>query len=73
MLGFVERLARAAADTMACVCLWRSSVPKLVNQYLAGEIPLEEFVTDRMKLDDINQAFDKLHEGSCLRCVIDMT
>ena len=50
-----------------------SSVPKLVDQYMQGEIPLEDFVTDRMKLDDINQAFEKLHEGSCLRCVIDMS
>lgn len=48
-------------------------MPKLVDQYMQGEIPLEDFVTDRMKLDDINQAFEKLHEGSCLRCVIDMS
>jgi len=50
----------------------RSSVPKLVEQWQKGEIPLEKFVTDRMKLDDINQAFEKLHGGTCLRCVIDM-
>jgi len=29
-------------------------VPKLVDQYLLGEIPLQDFVTDRMKLEDIN-------------------
>mmetsp|Transcript_4358 Transcript_4358/g.15913 ORF Transcript_4358/g.15913 Transcript_4358/m.15913 type:complete len:381 (-) Transcript_4358:87-1229(-) len=50
----------------------RSSVPQLVDQYMEGKIPLEDFVTDRMKLEDINKAFEKLHEGSCLRCVIDM-
>ena len=31
------------------------SVPKLVDEYLEGKIPLEDFVTDRMKLDDINE------------------
>mmetsp|Transcript_19520 Transcript_19520/g.46924 ORF Transcript_19520/g.46924 Transcript_19520/m.46924 type:complete len:257 (-) Transcript_19520:75-845(-) len=51
----------------------RTSVPKLVDQYMAKEIPLDDFITHRMKLADINEAFEKLHEGSCLRCVIDMT
>jgi len=50
----------------------RSSVPKLVEQWQSGEIPVDKFVTDKMKLDDINKAFEKLHGGECLRCVIDM-
>jgi len=51
----------------------RSSVPKLVDQYMAKEIPLDDFITHRMKLSEINEAFEKLHLGSCLRCVIDMS
>jgi len=51
----------------------RSSVPQLVDKYVSGEIPLDSFITHRMKLADINEAFTKLHDGACLRCVIDMT
>jgi len=51
----------------------RTAVPLLVDKYVSGEIPLESFITHRMKLDDINEAFTMLHDGDCLRCVIDMT
>ncbi|KAJ1488982.1 hypothetical protein T484DRAFT_1781545, partial [Baffinella frigidus] len=50
----------------------RTSVPLLVDKYMSGEIPLDSFITHRMKLADINEAFTKLHDGACLRCVIDI-
>ena len=41
----------------------RDSVPKLVNEYLAKNLKVDEFVTGTLKLADINTAFDLMHEG----------
>ena len=48
-----------------CVPGWKSrdSVPRLVEDYLAGKIKVDEFVTHNMPLSDINKAFDLMHEG----------
>uniref|UniRef100_A0A0E0K6U2 S-(hydroxymethyl)glutathione dehydrogenase n=1 Tax=Oryza punctata TaxID=4537 RepID=A0A0E0K6U2_ORYPU len=48
----------------------RSQVPWLVEKYLNKEIKVDEYVTHSMNLSDINKAFDLLHEGGCLRCVL---
>ena len=48
----------------------RSELPGMVNQYMEGEIKLDEFVTFTMPLDDINKAFDYMHQGKSIRSVI---
>jgi len=48
----------------------RIAVPKLVEKYMAGGTKLDRYITHRMKFDEINKAFDLLHEGKCLRCVL---
>lgn len=48
----------------------RSQLPAIVEQYLAGEFKLDDFITHRMGLDDINEAFDLMHEGKSIRSVI---
>lgn len=48
----------------------RSELPKIVNQYLAGEFALDDFITHTMGLDKINEAFDLMHEGKSIRSVI---
>jgi S-(hydroxymethyl)glutathione dehydrogenase/alcohol dehydrogenase len=48
----------------------RDSVPKLVEQYLAGSFKVNEFVTHEFGLDQINSAFDVMHEGKSIRSVI---
>ncbi|TRY97403.1 hypothetical protein DNTS_021881 [Danionella cerebrum] len=44
---------------------WKSvdAVPRLVQDYLSGRLLLDEFVTHRLTLDQINQAFDLLISG----------
>ncbi|VGH13173.1 S-(hydroxymethyl)glutathione dehydrogenase [Klebsiella quasipneumoniae] len=37
---------------------------------MKGEIDLAPFVTHTMCLDDINEAFDLMHEGRSIRTVI---
>ena len=48
----------------------RSELPGYVERYLAGEIPLQDFITHTMPLEDINEAFDLMHEGKSIRTVI---
>jgi S-(hydroxymethyl)glutathione dehydrogenase/alcohol dehydrogenase len=51
----------------------RSQVPELVEKYLKKEIKVDEYITHNMKLADINEAFDLLHSGKCLRCVLQLS
>ncbi|XP_066504736.1 alcohol dehydrogenase class-3-like [Hoplias malabaricus] len=53
---------------------WKSvdEVPRLVEDYMNGRLPLDEFVTHTLSLDQINQAFDLLVSGKSIRTVIKM-
>ncbi|KAH7725096.1 Alcohol dehydrogenase class-3 [Aphelenchoides avenae] len=48
----------------------RDSVPRLVDDYTAGKLKLDEFITHRLSFDEINKAFDLLHSGESLRAVL---
>jgi len=48
----------------------RSQLPGYVDRYLAGELKVDEFVTETLPLDKINEAFDLMHEGKVIRSVI---
>jgi len=49
----------------------RSQLPGMVDQYLAGEIKVDEMITHRFGLEQINDAFDVMHQGKSIRSVID--
>jgi S-(hydroxymethyl)glutathione dehydrogenase/alcohol dehydrogenase len=51
-------------------CKGRSELPGMVDQYMNGEIKIDEFITYTMPLEDINRAFDLMHEGKSIRSVI---
>jgi len=48
----------------------RSELPGYVERAQRGEIPLDPFITHTMGLEDINQAFELMHEGKSIRSVI---
>ena len=48
----------------------RTDLPGMVDQYLAGEIEIDSMITHTMGLDDINEAFDLMHEGKSIRSVV---
>lgn len=48
----------------------RTQLPDYVERYMQGDIKLDEFVTHTMGLEDINTAFDLMHEGKSIRSVI---
>lgn len=48
----------------------RTQLPGMVEQAMRGEIALGPFVTHTMPLEQINEAFDLMHEGKSIRTVI---
>jgi S-(hydroxymethyl)glutathione dehydrogenase/alcohol dehydrogenase len=48
----------------------RTELPGYVAKAQSGEIPLDTFITHNMPLEDINKAFDLMHEGKSIRTVI---
>jgi S-(hydroxymethyl)glutathione dehydrogenase/alcohol dehydrogenase len=48
----------------------RSQLPDYVDRYMTGEIKIDEMVTYTMPLDEINRAFDLMHEGKAIRSVV---
>ncbi|EIE24185.1 alcohol dehydrogenase [Coccomyxa subellipsoidea C-169] len=48
----------------------RVDVPKLVDGYMEGKFRVAEYITHKLKLTEINQAFDLLHAGKALRVVM---
>ena len=53
-------------------CLPERDFPTLISLYLQGRLPLEKFVSERIGLDDIEDAFHKMHAGEVLRSVVVM-
>jgi S-(hydroxymethyl)glutathione dehydrogenase / alcohol dehydrogenase len=48
----------------------RTELPGYVDQYMNGKINLDDLVTFTMPLEDINKAFDYMHEGKAIRSVL---
>ena len=40
----------------------RSQLPGIVQKYLEGKLKVDEFITGTFKLEDINKAFDAMHD-----------
>jgi len=51
----------------------RSQVPGLVDRWLAGEIDVDRLVTDRVRLDDVNDAFHAMERQEGIRTVIELS
>lgn len=48
----------------------RSELPSYVQRYMQGEFRLDDFITHTMGLEQINEAFDLMHQGKSIRTVI---
>jgi S-(hydroxymethyl)mycothiol dehydrogenase len=51
-------------------CLPERDFPALVDLYQQGRLPLDKFVSERIKLDQVEEAFDTMHRGEVLRSVV---
>ncbi len=48
----------------------RSEIPKLLRQYQAGQLKLDELITATYSLDEINQGYQDMRDGKNIRGVI---
>ena len=48
----------------------RTDVPKIVDWYMEKKINIDDLITHKLKLPDINQGFDLMHEGKSIRSVV---
>ncbi len=48
----------------------RSDVPKIVDWYMEGKINIDDLITHRLSLEQINQGFDLMKRGESIRSVV---
>ena len=48
----------------------RTDVPTLVDWYMEGKINIDDLITHVMPLENINRAFDLMHQGESIRSVV---
>ncbi len=48
----------------------RTDVPRVVDWYMDGKINIDDLITHRMPLEDINDGFDLMHRGESIRSVV---
>lgn len=51
----------------------RTQLPGLVDRYVEGTFPVDDYVTHRVTLDDVNKGLDYMKESECIRCVVDLS
>ncbi|HEY3149447.1 MAG TPA: S-(hydroxymethyl)glutathione dehydrogenase/class III alcohol dehydrogenase [Dongiaceae bacterium] len=48
----------------------RTDVPKIVDWYMDKKINIDDLITHKLALKDINQGFDLMHQGKSIRSVV---
>jgi alcohol dehydrogenase len=51
-------------------CVPSRDLPRYIDLYRQGRLPVNKLMSGRMKLDEINEGFDLLHEGKAVRQVV---
>jgi alcohol dehydrogenase len=51
-------------------CVPSRDIPRYIALYRRGALPVDRLMTGHVALEDINEAFDRLHEGKAIRQVI---
>jgi alcohol dehydrogenase len=51
-------------------CVPSRDLPRYIELYRAGKLPVNKLMSGKMKLEEINEGFDLLHEGKAVRQVV---
>lgn len=51
-------------------CVPQRDLPRYIELYLAGKLPVNKLMTHRLQLEQVNEGFDRLHDGKAVRQVI---
>jgi S-(hydroxymethyl)mycothiol dehydrogenase len=73
-LPFIEVFGRGGALKSSWYgdCLPSRDFPMLISMYQQGRLDLERFVSERITLDDVEEAFHKMERGEVLRSVVEL-
>lgn len=52
-------------------CVPMRDIPRYVALYRAGRLPVDRLMSGKIPLDEINEGFDRLHDGSVVRLIVD--
>jgi alcohol dehydrogenase len=53
-------------------CVPSRDIPHYIEWYRAGRLPVDRLLSERLRLDDINAAFDRLAAGETIRQVVEI-
>ncbi|MDB5874825.1 MAG: S-(hydroxymethyl)glutathione dehydrogenase/class alcohol dehydrogenase [Ramlibacter sp.] len=48
----------------------RTDVPKIVDWYMEGKLNIDDLITHKLKLEDINKGFELMKSGESIRSVV---
>ncbi|WFD06819.1 hypothetical protein MVES1_002173 [Malassezia vespertilionis] len=51
----------------------RTQLPGIVDRYMQGTFPLDDYITQTVSLEDVNKGLEYMKDGQCIRCIVDMT
>jgi len=51
-------------------CVPIRDLPRYIELYRRGKLPVDRLMSGRLRLDEINLGFDRLHEGKAVRQVV---
>ena len=51
-------------------CAPRRDLPNFVSLFQSGKLPVDRLLTHRLRLEDLNEGFDRLREGVGVRQVV---
>lgn len=51
-------------------CVPSRDLPRYIDLYQRGRLPVDRLMSARLKLEEINEGFDRLHEGKAVRQVV---
>jgi alcohol dehydrogenase len=52
-------------------CVPSRDIPRFIEWFRRGELPVDRLLSERIRLDDINAAFDRLADGQSIRQVVE--
>ena len=53
-------------------CVPTRDIPRYIELYRRGRLPVDRLMSAHLKLDDINVGFDLLHEGKAVRQIVEI-
>lgn len=51
-------------------CDPQRDIPRFIQMYRAGRLPVDKLLSERIELDDINAGFDRLADGKTVRTIV---